>query len=254
MGQALGRLIAGAGDLVASAGIAPAGDAARGAPAGYEVLVDIEEAERHFRDCEALIDFSAPDYLRRILDRHGEALAGRAVLVGTTGLDPDIEARLGRLAARAAVLVAPNFSVGVNVVVGLVERAARALPPDRYDVEIVETHHAGKADAPSGTALALGSAVAAGRDQSLDDRRRDGRSGRTGRRPPGEIGFHALRGGAVVGDHVVHFLGTDERILLGHAGLSRDVFAEGALLAARWLAGRAPGRYTMAHVLGLEDG
>ncbi len=203
------------------------------------------------RRAEAVIDFSAPAQLAALLDGCADALAGRALAVGTTGLDAHLEDRLDELARSAAVLVAPNFSIGVNLLLGLVERAARALPADRYDIEVVETHHRRKEDAPSGTALALGEAVAGGRETPLDSVRRDGRSGRTGARGTGEVGFHALRGGDVVGEHAVHFLGDRERIVLGHSAMSRDLFAEGALLAARWLVGREPGRYRMRDVLGM---
>jgi 4-hydroxy-tetrahydrodipicolinate reductase len=250
MGRALGRLIAAASDLRALGGIAPE-PPAEGAPAlGYPEIVPVAEAGELLRRGAVVIDFSAPEQLLGILD---SGTAPRALVVGTTGLEPGVEERLDRLADTAAVLSAPNFSVGVNLLLGLVERAARVLSPDLYDVEIVEVHHARKQDAPSGTALALGHAVASARAQALDLARRDGRSGRPGARTPGEIGFHALRGGDVVGEHAVHFLGGRERITLGHAAQSRDLFAEGALVASRWLASRAPGRYTMAQVLGLDD-
>jgi 4-hydroxy-tetrahydrodipicolinate reductase len=251
MGRALGRLIVEAEDLHALGGIAPRDSG--GTVAGYPRILPVEAAGDLVRECNVVVDFSAPDHLRELVRRQGDALAGRALVVGTTGLDPQLDADLDQLAGRAAVLTAANFSVGVNLLLGLVARAARSLSPDGYDVEIVETHHAGKEDAPSGTALALGEAVALARGGQLADLRRDGRSGRPGRRPSGEIGFHALRGGDVVGDHEVHFLGARERLTLGHTALSRDLFAEGALVAARWMAGKGPGRYSMGSVLGLED-
>jgi 4-hydroxy-tetrahydrodipicolinate reductase len=184
-------------------------------------------------------------------ERHAAALDGRALVVGTTGLDDDTVKQLDALARRTAVLVAANFSVGVNLLLGLAEQAARVLPAATYDVEIVETHHGRKLDAPSGTALALGEAVARGRSVELAGVRRDGRSGTTGERPRGEIAFHALRGGSVAGEHHLHFLGQRERIELAHHAEDRALFAEGALVAARWITGRAPGRYTMGDVLGL---
>lgn len=251
MGQALARLIQEAEDLRALGGIARHAPE-EGAPAvGYPEIRPVAEARELVRRAEVVIDFSAPDQLSALLDHCSESLAGRALLVGTTGLDEAIEARLQELAGAAAVLVAPNFSVGVNLLLGLVERAARALPADRYDVEVTESHHRRKEDAPSGTALALGEAAARGRGQALESVRRDGRSGRIGPRESGEIGFHALRGGDVAGEHTVHLLGDRERIALSHSALSRDLFAEGALLAARWIATREPGRYTMEDVLGL---
>ena len=199
---------------------------------------------------DVVIDFSAPEFLRALLDSAGDALAGKALVVGTTGLGAEEEALLDRAAARSAVLTAANFSVGVNVLLALVEQAARALG-DSYDVEIVEAHHRRKEDAPSGTALALGEAVAAGRGVDLSDVRRDGRSGRPGARPAGEIGFHALRGGSIVGEHDVMFVGELDRVEIVHRASDRALFAAGALRAAHWLAGRPAGRYGMRQVLGL---
>jgi 4-hydroxy-tetrahydrodipicolinate reductase len=253
MGRALGRLIAAADDLRALGGIAPDAAAVDASECGYPDLVAVADAAELIARSHVVIDFSAPEQLRRILEEHGNALRGSALVVGTTGLDAELESRLGRLAGETAVLSAPNFGVGVNLLLGLVERAARALPGGDYDVEIIEAHHRRKEDAPSGTALALGRAVTAGRGEELERVRRDGRSGRTGARSAGEIGFHAVRGGDVVGEHAVHFLGARERITIGHVAQSRDLFADGALVAARWLADRGPGRYTMAQVLGLDD-
>ncbi len=250
MGRALAQLIAEADDVRAVGGIArvhPDGDGG-----GYPVITDVAGAGDILRSAALVIDFSAPAQLRELIDAHADALAGRGLLVGTTDLGADLDGRLDQLAGGTAVLVAPNFSVGVNLLLGLVERAARALAADAYDVEIVEAHHGRKEDAPSGTALALGRAAATGRGVPLEDVRRDGRSGRAGARPAGEIGFHALRGGGVVGDHAVHFLGARERIVISHRAESRELFAEGALVAARWLAGQGPGRYTMAHVLDFQ--
>lgn len=251
MGRTLGRLIAEAEDLRALGGIAPEPPEEGASAAGYPEILPVEEARELVRRAEVVIDFSAPEQLANLIDRCGESLAGRALLVGTTGLEDDIHQSLDTLAENTAILVAANFSVGVNLLLGLVEQAARALPADRYDIEIVEAHHRRKEDAPSGTALALGEAAARGRGRPLDELRQDGRSGRPGSRPDGEVGFHALRGGDVVGEHVVHLLGDRERIALSHSALSRDLFAEGALLAARWIATREPGRYSMKDVLGL---
>jgi 4-hydroxy-tetrahydrodipicolinate reductase len=253
MGRALGRLIADADDLRALGGIAPSRRGEEPTDTGYPAIVAVADAGDLVARSDVVIDFSEPEQLRRILAEHGEALHGRALVVGTTGLDAQLESGLDQLAATAAVLSAPNFGVGVNLLLGLVEKAARALAARHYDVEIIEAHHARKEDAPSGTALALGRAVAVGRAEDLERIRRDGRSGRTGARPAGEIGFHALRGGEVVGEHAVHFLGARERIVISHAAQSRDLFADGALVAARWLARRDPGRDTMADVLGLDD-
>ncbi len=252
MGRVLGRLIAEAEDLRALGGIAPT-PPEEGAPAiGYPEVVPVDGAAELVARADAVIDFSAPGQLAALLDACAGTLVGRALAVGTTGLGGRLDQRLDETAESAAVLVAANFSVGINLLLGLVERAARALPGDRYDIEIVETHHARKEDAPSGTALALGEAAARGRGEALSDVRRDGRSGRVGPRPEGEIGLHALRGGDVVGEHAVHLLGARERVVLGHRAHGRDLFAEGALVATRWLVGRGPGRYTMEDVLGLS--
>lgn len=251
MGRALGRLLRDAGDLRAVGGIASDQPAEGPEAIGYPQIVPVDRADSILRDADAVVDFSAPEQVALLLGRCAKSLAGRALLIGTTGLTEDLQAALETQAESSAVLVAANFSVGANLLEELVARAARTLPADRYDIEIVETHHRRKEDAPSGTALSLGRVAAGARGRTLDETRRDGRSGRGGPRPGGEIGFHAVRGGDVVGEHSVHFLGETERITLRHAALSRDLFAEGALLAARWLVGRSPGRYTMRQVLGL---
>ncbi len=253
MGQTIVRLAREDGDIDVFAGIdrnVASGEAARAL--GVEQVVALDEAAPVIEKADVVLDFSAPDGTRALVETHAEALVGRALAVGTTGLDDDAQRALDDLAHGSAVLVAANFSVGVNLLLGLVEEAARVLDAAAYDAEIVETHHGRKADAPSGTALALGAALARGRGVTLEEVRRDGRTGMTGERPQGEIGFHALRGGTVAGEHRVHFLGQRERLELVHQAADRALFAEGALVAARWLAGRAPGRYTMKDVLGLE--
>ncbi|HEX5727150.1 MAG TPA: 4-hydroxy-tetrahydrodipicolinate reductase [Longimicrobiaceae bacterium] len=202
------------------------------------------------RAADVVVDFSAPEALRRLLSTHGDALAGKGLVVGTTGLGDEERGLLREAAARAAVLQSANFSVGVNLLLALAERAAAVLD-DGYDVEIVEAHHRRKADAPSGTALELGRWVARGRGVELDAVRVDGRSGRPGERPRGEIGFHAVRGGDIVGEHRVMFIGERERIELAHLAQDRALFAEGALRAAKWIAGKPAGSYSMADVLGL---
>jgi 4-hydroxy-tetrahydrodipicolinate reductase len=253
MGRALGRLIGEATDLRVIGGIAPEPSRIGEHTFGYPRIVPVPDAGDLLRRSDVVIDFSAPEQLGQLLEVHAPQLRGRALVVGTTGLDAGLEAALDRLAGGTAVLTAPNFSVGVNLLLELVRRAARVLGPDEFDVEIVESHHAGKEDAPSGTALALGRVVAAARAAPPEGVRRDGRSGRPGARPTGEIAFHALRGGDVVGEHTVHFMGAREHVTLGHAAQSRDLFAEGALVAARWLSGKPAGRYTMAQVLGLDE-
>ncbi|HEX6065976.1 MAG TPA: 4-hydroxy-tetrahydrodipicolinate reductase, partial [Longimicrobiales bacterium] len=201
--------------------------------------------------CDVIIDFSAVEGLQNLLQRD---LHGKALVVGTTGLTQEVNARLDAAAKTSPVLVAANFSVGVNLLLGLVEAAARVLAAEQYDVEIVEAHHSRKVDAPSGTALALGQAIAKARGVELDKIRKDSRSGQVGARSRGEIGFHAMRGGDIVGEHRVHFIGGHERIEIAHSAQDRGLFAEGALRAAGWIAGKPPGRYSMKDVLGLDKG
>lgn len=251
MGQAIAGRIARSADLELVGGVARTARAVT-LPDGATVqAASPAEAVELFEAADVVIDVSSADALRDTLASAGGALKGKALVVGTTGFDADTERRLEELAWHAAVLAAANFSIGVNVLVELVERAARVLDAQRYDAEIVEIHHGRKADAPSGTALALARALAHGRGDDLDARRRDGRSGNTGARPTGEIGLHAVRGGGVIGEHRVLFLGENERVELAHAAGDRTLFADGAIAAARWIAGRPPGRYTMSQVLGL---
>jgi 4-hydroxy-tetrahydrodipicolinate reductase len=193
---------------------------------------------------DVLIDFSAPDALPASLDRARSAAI--PLLVGTTGFDDLARERLAQAARDIAIVVAANTSLGVALLSDLVERAARVLGPG-WDVEIAELHHRRKADAPSGTALALGEAVARGRDEALVTQ--TARSGTGLSRAQGAVGFAALRGGTAAGDHDVYFLGEEERIILSHRAESRAVFARGALAAARFLVGREPGLYSMADVV-----
>jgi 4-hydroxy-tetrahydrodipicolinate reductase len=250
MGGALARLARSGGGWSVVGGVGRRDSAEAGARDLFPAIVEAPDAAPLIAASSVLVDFSAPDLLRDILQFHGEALAGRPVVVGTTGLGDEVRALLDRQAERSPVLVAANFSVGVNVLLALAERAARALGDD-YEIEIVEAHHRRKADAPSGTALALGEAVARARGVELQDVRRDGRSGRPGERPAAEIGFHSVRGGDVVGDHQLLFLNDLEIVELKHRATDRSLFAAGALRAASWLIGRPPGRYTLIDVLGL---
>ncbi len=253
MGRELSRLATESDDIEIIGGVARSGRSGEEAASiGYPCVDDVAGAGELLRSADVVIDFSAPEQLASLLETHGERLVGRGLVVGTTGLEPWLAGKLDDVAGRSAVLVASNFSIGINVLLALVERAAAALAPEAYDVEIVETHHRHKADAPSGTAIAIGDAVARGRgERPLSALRRDGRSGHLDPRPPGEIGFHALRGGEVPGDHRAYFLGAREQIELAHRALERAVFAEGALAAARWVAGREPGRYELKQMLGL---
>jgi 4-hydroxy-tetrahydrodipicolinate reductase len=217
----------------------------------YPSIVLPENAAKLIGSADVIIDFSAPAALHSLLDQNADAFKGKALVVGTTGLTADDDVRLNEAARESAVLVAANFSIGVNLLLALAEQAAKTLGPQDYDVEIIEAHHRNKVDAPSGTALALGRAVAAGREIELQSVRRDSRSGNTGKRPDAEIGFHAIRGGDIVGEHSVLFIGRRERIELSHIAGERSLFADGALRAALWISGKTPGRYTMRQVLGL---
>ena len=195
---------------------------------------------------DVLVDFSSPDGLRGSLDQ--AVSAGIPILVGTTGLTEGHLELITEAAETIPVLVAPNTSLGVALLSELVELAAQALGPDDWDVEIVEAHHKMKADAPSGTALHLGKSVETGRGFNAEEE--IGRCGTGLTRSPGLIGYSAVRGGTVAGDHDVMFLGPDERIILSHRAENRRIFARGALAAARFLVGRDPGLYTMRDVIG----
>lgn len=187
--------------------------------------------------------------------RHAALAAehGTAHVIGTTGLDKAAEGRLRDAATRVPIVWAANMSLGVNLLNGLTERVARTLAAEAFDIEVVEIHHRHKIDAPSGTALMLGRAAARGRGVDLDEAADRGRDGMTGARRTGAIGFAALRGGDVVGDHTVVFAGLGERLELTHKAADRRIYARGAVHAARWLEGRQAGLYDMADVLGLND-
>ena len=200
------------------------------------------------RGCDVLIDFSTPDALAANLA--AVAQAGVAILIGTTGLGADHHRLIDDAAVRIPVLQAANMALGVNLLAHLVREAAARLGPE-WDVEILEMHHRHKADAPSGTALLLGEAAASARGVELAQVSDRGRDGITGPRKEGHIGFASLRGGSVAGDHEVILAGEGERLTLGHRAESRAIFARGAVKAALWLHGQAPGRYRMTDVLGL---
>jgi 4-hydroxy-tetrahydrodipicolinate reductase len=194
---------------------------------------------------DVLIDFSAPAALQASLDR--AVSAGVPILIGTTGLDELADQRIAAAAKEIAVLRAANTSLGVALLAELVERAASVLGSE-WDIEVAETPHRRKTDAPSGTALLLGEAAARGRGTQLTAER--GRDGAGLKRETGAIGFASLRGGTVAGDHDVLFLGPDERLILSHRAESRMIFARGALAAARFLVGRPAGLYSMRDVIG----
>ena len=193
---------------------------------------------------DVLIDFSAPGALQASLERAVSAAV--PILVGTTGLDTTADEQIEHASKSIAVLRAANTSLGVAILSDLVERAARALGPE-WDVEILEMHHRNKADAPSGTALALGESAALGRGAKMRPER--GRDGTGLSREEGAIGFASLRGGTVAGEHDVIFAGADERLILSHRADNRTIFARGALAAARFLAGKPAGLYSMRDVI-----
>lgn len=210
-------------------------------PVGYD-------ASQLFAASDAVIDFTTP--AATVLHAQLAAEARCALVVGTTGLLPEQEQALRQAATRTRIVWSANMSVGVNLLLALVEKVAATLADD-YDIEIVEMHHRHKVDAPSGTALALGKAAAVGRGVDLADVKQAVRDGHTGARPKGEIGFATLRGGDVVGDHDVVFAADGERLILGHKASSRQVFAKGAVRAALWCKDRPAGLYSMKDVLGL---
>jgi 4-hydroxy-tetrahydrodipicolinate reductase len=197
---------------------------------------------------DVLVDFSSPAALEANLD--AAMAAGVPVVVGTTGLEERHHWLIDAAGDAIPVLQTGNTSLGVTLLAHLVHEAAARLGED-WDIEIVETHHRMKVDAPSGTALLLGEAAARARGVSLDEDSERGRDGITGPRKTGAIGFASLRGGSVPGDHAVHFLADDERLCLSHLAESRAIFARGAVRAAQWLTGKPKGRYTMPEVLGL---
>ncbi|NLF32412.1 MAG: 4-hydroxy-tetrahydrodipicolinate reductase [Planctomycetes bacterium] len=197
------------------------------------------------RDVDVVVDFSLPGGTRRAL---ASAInTGAAMVIGTTGLPADVATAIDEASTSIAIVQTPNFSVGVNVLLRLLAEAAATLG-EGYDVEIVETHHRFKKDAPSGTALAMADAVCRARGVEGGDVLRHGRQGQA-ERTGGEIGMHALRIGDTVGEHAVHFGTLGETVTLGHSAHSRDTFVLGALRAAKWVAGKAPGKYDMRDVL-----
>ncbi len=210
----------------------------------------LEDPAEMIAAVDAVIDFTAP----AATAEHARlaAQAETALIAGTTGLDADQEASVTLAARHVPVVRAPNMSIGVTLLLALTEQVAGILGPEAYDIEIVEMHHRHKVDAPSGTAVGLGEAAAAGRKVDLAEVRQAVRDGHTGPRPDGQIGFATLRGGDVVGDHTVIFAGEGERIELTHRAGSRQVFSAGAVRAALWTRGRAPGLYSMKNVLGFD--
>jgi len=254
MGQMLVREVAATPGCTLVGGTARVGSPAVGKDIGLLAGIEargvavIDDPAVLFAEADAVIDFTPPE----AVERHA-ALAAQgqtALVIGTTGLNPAQQASIAAAATHTPIVQAPNMSVGVNVLLAVVEQVARTLGDD-YDIEVVEMHHRHKVDAPSGTALGLGRAAAAGRGVALEDVWQKTRDGYTGPRRAGDIGFATLRGGDVVGDHTVVFATDGERVEITHKASSRQVFAKGAVRAALWTADKTPGLYTMRDVLAL---
>jgi 4-hydroxy-tetrahydrodipicolinate reductase len=255
MGRSILPLIASSDDLTLTGALAGAGNPAVGVEAGDGVtagrtgVIVTDDVERALDGADVAIDFTRPG--ASVV--HAETCARRrcAIVIGTTGLDAAARAAIEAASRAIPIVLAPNMSLGVAVMMKIAQLAAGALPR-QYDAEIFEAHHRGKVDAPSGTALALGEAVAEARGTRLADSAVYSRAGDTGARPDGAIGFSVLRAGDIVGEHRLVLAGPGERLELLHVAHDRAAFARGALAAARWLvAGRKPGVYGMHDVLGL---
>jgi 4-hydroxy-tetrahydrodipicolinate reductase len=241
-----GLVLAGALDIPASPAIGQDAAAFLGGTSGVAVTSDLRAG---LANAQVLIDFTRPEGTLAHLAVCREL--GVKAVIGTTGLSEPQKAQIAEYAQHNAVVFAPNMSVGVNVVLKVLEVAARALK-EGYDIEIIEAHHRHKVDAPSGTALKMGEVVAAAVGRDLKDCAVYAREGVTGERDPSSIGFATVRGGDIVGDHTVLFAGIGERVEIRHQATSRANFAQGSLRAARFLAGRATGLYGMDAVLGLS--
>ncbi len=256
MGQMLVQEIAETEGCALSGATERPGSPAVGTDAGTLAGLDplgvniVDDAAPVIAKADAVIDFTNPantvDITRLC------AQAGAAHIIGTTGLSPSDEDSLAKAAFHVPVVYAPNMSVGVNLLLAMTKKVAAALGED-YDIEIVEMHHRHKVDAPSGTALGLGRAAAAGRDVAHDDVAILSREGHTGARDRGTIGYATLRGGDVVGDHSVIFAGEGERIEITHKASARRIYSRGAVRAALWTRDRKPGLYGMMDVLGMSD-
>jgi 4-hydroxy-tetrahydrodipicolinate reductase len=202
--------------------------------------------------CDVIIDFSTPDASVALAELAAER-GGPALVIGSTGFSPEQEAAIMAAAEKVAIVRSGNFSLGVNILIGLVEHAAQRLDPREWDIEVIEAHHRLKVDAPSGTALMLGEAAASGRNVDLQDVRSAPYDGLTGEREAGKIGFASIRAGGVVGEHTVLFASSSETLSLSHSAIDRSLFAKGAVAAAAWVRSRRPGLYDMQDVLGFRQ-
>ena len=251
MGQAVMAAIGRSPDFELVAALCAPDDNSLGAPcsAGHSVLLshDIDGA---LARCAVLIDFTTPKASHSLLQACNRA--NKPMVIGTTGFSPEEHHQILLASARLAIVLAPNMSVGVNLSLALLALAARTLPAD-YDVEIVEMHHRHKIDAPSGTALKMGEVIAHARGSTLEALRMPPHHGHTGARPRGTIGFASLRGGDVIGEHTAVFAGEGERIEVTHRSSSRTAYADGSLLAARFVLAASAGLYDMGDVIGLKQ-
>lgn len=215
-----------------------------------DVLVKItDNIAKACKDAEVIVDFTSPESTLNNIEYAGKN--GKSIVIGTTGFNNTERKKLENLASEVPCVLSPNMSIGVNILFEISKKVA-SLVGDSYDIEIVEAHHRKKVDSPSGTALGLARAVCEGIGVDLDAVARYERHGNIGERKKGEIGIQTVRGGDVVGDHTVMFLGDGERIELTHKASSRDNFSKGVLIAVKWVHGKAPGLYSMKDVLGLE--
>jgi 4-hydroxy-tetrahydrodipicolinate reductase len=254
MGQMLVRTVAASDRCLVVGGSEQPRAAAVGRDLGLVAGIDAlgvsvtDDPADLFSQADAVLEFTSP----AATIQHVELAAKKKKIhiIGTTGFEPPQLAALNRAGKQTAIVVAPNMSVGLNLLLRMVEQMGRALDPD-WDIEILEMHHRHKVDAPSGTALALGRAAAAGRGADLEHVAKRVRDGITGARKRGDIGFAVLRGGDVVSDHRIIFASEGERVELTHIATSREIYARGALRAALWAQGKPPGLYSMADVLGL---
>lgn len=241
MGRAVAAVVEGRDDVVVAARFERPGVEADG-------LVALDAA---LALADVVIDFTAPEASVALAEA-AAARGGPALVIGSTGFSPEQTARIDAAAARIAIVRAGNFSLGVNMLMGLVRQAAAALDPADFDIEIFEAHHRRKVDAPSGTALMLGEAAADGRGVALDDVLVPARHGLSGPRTDGEIGFSVLRGGGIIGEHSVTFASDEEILTFSHSARDRSLFARGAVVAAKWAAGRGAGAADMQDVLGMR--
>jgi 4-hydroxy-tetrahydrodipicolinate reductase len=246
MGGALAKALDGRADAAVTFGFDKPGT--EGQAWGALELGRAEDAAA----CDVLVDFTTP-LASVALAEAAAARGGPALVIGATGWSEAEDLRIASASTRVAIVKSGNYSLGVNMLAGLVQQAARQLPASEWDVEVFEAHHRRKVDAPSGTALMLGEAAARGRQTELAAVQVRARDGVTGPRPDGAIGFSVMRGGGIVGEHSVSFVAEDETLTFSHSARDRSLFARGAVAAALWVAGKPPGLYDMLDVLGFRD-